>query len=72
MIYKDEYYAFRLVPQFEVEHSNFLSTDSAKEYSSNVRKLGKEWEWYGVDIDYNFNSMGYPNNSKKRNYQFWM
>lgn len=59
MIYKDEYYAFRLVPQFEVEHSNFLSTDSAKEYSSNVRKLGKEWEWYGVDIDYNFNSMGY-------------
>jgi len=59
MIYNEDYYAFKLTPQYEYKHTKFLSTDSAKEYSINVRKLGKDWEWFGVDIDYNFNSYGY-------------
>lgn len=59
MIYNEKYYAFKLTPQVEYKHTKYLSTDSAKAYSTNLRKLGKDWEWFGVDIDYKFNSLGY-------------
>lgn len=65
MIYNEEYYAFRLTPQYEYKSTKYLSTDSAKEYSKNIRKLGKDWEWYGVDINYDFNSLGYRSKDPK-------
>ena len=60
MIYDEKFYAFKLTPQYEYHPQiNFLSTDSAKEYAQNVKKKGKDWEWFKKEITYNLNSLGY-------------